>query len=116
MSEWTTVVVAALTAGGTVGVARAARRSPRQERRDDFALITSSLRQDLTDVKAELAAQKTEQAAIKRRADGADELTRWLVRWFRACVGVMHESNLEIPPRPQPEPPTAAEHLHDIGV
>lgn len=114
--DWTTVVVAALTAGGTVGVGRAARRSPRQERRDDFKLITSNLRQDLTAVKTELAEQKTELATQKQHIDDGDELTRWLARWFRACVGVMRESRLEIPPRPQPEPPAAAEYLHDIGV
>lgn len=114
--DWTTIVVAMVTAGGTTVVGRAARRTPRQERRDDFTLITSNLRTDLTDVKKELAEQKTEQAALKRRADSGDELTRWLARWDRACVGVMRESHLEIPPRPQPEPPNAAEYLHDIGV
>lgn len=116
MIDFTSVVVSVLTAGGTVGVARAARRTPRQERRDDFVLITSNLRQDLADVKAELATQKSEQATQKRKLDDNEELTRWLVRWFRACVGAMRESQLEIPPRPLPEPPNATEYLHDIGV
>lgn len=114
--DLTTIVVAAVTAGGTLGVARAARRSPRQERRDDFTLITDSLRRDLTDVKTEMAEQKTQLAEQKRQINDGDELTRWLARWFRACVGVMRESHLEIPPRPQPEPPNAADYLHDIGV
>jgi hypothetical protein len=116
MSQWTTVAVAAITSAGTLGVARTARRTPRQERRDDFTLITSNLRTDLADVKRELAETKTETAALRRRADDGDELTRWLARWFRACVAAMRESQLEIPPRPTPEPPTAADYLHDIGV
>lgn len=114
--DWTTVVVSALTAGATLGVGRAARRTPRQERRDDFTLITTNLRTDLTDVKTELAATKTETAALKRRADDGEELSRWVIRWLRACVTAMRDSHVEIPPRPLPEPPNAAEHLHDIGV
>lgn len=114
--DWTSVTVSVVTVAGGFGVARAARRSPRQEKRDDFKLITDSLRQDLGAVKTEMAAQKTELAEQKQHIDEGDELTRWLARWFRACVGVMRESRLEIPPRPQPEPPAAAEYLHDIGV
>lgn len=107
--DFTTIIVAALTAGGTVGVGRAARRSPRQEKRDDFALITTDLRKDLTELKAEVAGQR-------QQLKETEAVTRWMARWFRACVAVMRESHLDIPPRPQPEPPTASEYLHDIGV
>lgn len=114
--DWTQIVVSAITAAGTVGVGRAARRTRPQERRDDFQLITNSLREDLTTVKNDLAAHKAELAETQRQVDAYEDVTRWLARWFRACVGVMREQHIDIPPRPVPEPPKAAEFLHDIGV
>ena len=114
--DWTTVVVSTLTAASAVGVGRAARRSPRQEKRDDFTLITDSLRKDLTDVKTDLASTKTELAVTRREVEEYDALTRWMARWVRACVGAMRDSQVDIPPRPQPEPRNAAEYLHDIGI
>jgi hypothetical protein len=115
--DLTSVVVSAVTAASTLGVAWGAKRvTPRQERRDDFTLITTNLRTDLTGVKKELAEAKTEMTTLKRRADDGDELTRWLVRWLRAFVWTMRESQQEIPPRPQPEPPQASELLQDLGV
>lgn len=115
--NWTTIIVSAITAGSTLGVGRAAKRlSPRQDRREDFTLITGNLRQDVTDLKKDLADHKVELSATRKQVDEYEEVTRWLARWFRACVGVMRESHLEIPPRPTPEPARAAEFLHDIGV
>lgn len=115
--DWTPIVVSAVTAASTLGVARAAKRvTPGQSKRDDFALITKNLRQDVTDLKKDLADHKVELTATRKQVDEQEEVTRWLARWFRACVGVMRESHLEIPPRPTPEPARAAEFLHDIGV
>lgn len=114
--NWTTIIVSAIAAFGSTMVGRSASRTRRQEKRDDFALITESYRTDLSGVKTELAQTKTEISTLKRRADDGDELTRWLARWVRSFVAVMREAHLDIPPRPQPEPPSAAELLHDIGV
>lgn len=115
--DLTTIIVSAMTAGSTLGVARAAKRvTPRQNKRDDFTLITNNLRDDLKDVKDDLKAHKAELIATQKQVDEQEAVTRWLARWFRACVGVMRESHLDIPPRPIPEPARAAEFLHDIGV
>lgn len=115
--DLTPIVVSAITAGSTLGVARAAKRiTPRQNRREDFTLITGNLRQDVSDLKKDLADHKAELTATRKQVDEYEEVTRWLARWFRACVGVMRESHLDIPPRPVPEPARASEFLHDIGV
>lgn len=114
--EWTQVVVSAITAAGTVGVGRAARRTRPQERREDFTLITGNLRQDVTDLKKDVADHKAELTATRKQVDEQEEVTRWLARWFRACVAAMREQHVEIPPRPVPEPARASEFLHDIGV
>jgi hypothetical protein len=115
--DLTSIVVSAVTAGSTLGVAWAAKRvTPRQDTREDFTLITGNLRQDVTDLKKDLAGHKVELTETQRKVDEYEDVTRWLARWFRSCVGVMRESHLDIPPRPTPEPARAAEFLHDIGV
>lgn len=115
--DWTPIVVSAVTAASTLGVARAAKRvTPGQSKRDDFELITKNLRQDVTDLKKDVADHKAELIATQKQVDEQEAVTRWLARWFRSCVASMREAQMEIPPRPTPEPARAAEFLHDIGV
>ncbi|MFI1580000.1 hypothetical protein [Embleya sp. NPDC020630] len=86
---------------GTVAVARAGRRTPGQERRDDFTAITASLQAQLTEVKAELVEQKNE-AAVQREGRRQDSRTiHALVRYIRKLLGFVREQGLT-PPPPDP--------------
>lgn len=115
--DWTPILVSAVTAASTLGVARAAKSvTPGQKKRADFELVVKNLREDVTGLKGDLKDHKDELKATRKQVDEYEDVTRWLARWFRACVAAMREAHVDIPPRPVPEPPRASEFLHDIGV
>ena len=69
--DWTTVVVSAMTAGATLGVGRAAKKSPRQERREDFMLVSDQHRKEITRLdkrvdELEADAERDREAAASR--------------------------------------------------
>lgn len=104
----TTIVVAALTAGGTLGVARAARRSPRQEKRDDFAAVTERLDRDIERLETRITRQDSQ-------ISGQSAAIGHLSGWVRTLVLFTRASGLEPPPQPF-VPDEARPYLHDIGV
>lgn len=110
--DWSSVVVAVVTAagtvGGTVGVGRAAKRSPRQERRDDFAAVTKRWDKEIERLDARIT---TQDQTIR----GQSSAIAYLSRAFRALDLFTRESGLE-PPPPPPVPDAARPYLHDIGV
>lgn len=106
--DLTTIIVAALTAGGTVGVGRAARRSPRQERRDDFAAVTERMDKEF----ARVDARATRQDAT---ISGQGSAIAYLHGLLRTMVVFTRAAGLEPPPAPVP-PEDAKPFLHDIGV
>jgi hypothetical protein len=106
--DWTTMIVAALTAGGTVGVGRAARRSPRQEKRDDFEKVTDRLDKDIERLEVRITRQD-EQISGQTSAIGH------LSGWVRTLVLFTRAAGLEPPPQPF-VPDDARPYLHDIGV
>ena len=106
--DLTTIIVAALTAGGTVGVGRAARRSPRQEKRDDFETVTKRLDKDIERLEGRLT-------SCDRQISGQSAAIGHLSAWVRALVFFTRISGLEPPPQP-PVPDEARPYLHDIGV
>lgn len=108
MSQWTTVVVAALTAGSTVGVARAARRSPRQEKRDDFAAVTKRWDKEVARLDGRINTQD-------RVISGQSTAIGYLSRAFRSLDLFTRAAGLE-PPALPPVPDDARPYLYDIGV
>jgi hypothetical protein len=108
MIDFTSVVVSVLTAGGTVGVARAARRTPRQERRDDFEKVTERLDKDIERLEKRIGRQDTQIA-------GQTSAIGYLSGWVRTLVIFTRNSGLE-PPAPPRVPDDAKPFLHDIGV
>lgn len=106
--DWTSAVVSVLTAGGTLGVARAARRTPRQERRDDFEKVTERLDKDIERLEGRIARQDTQIA-------GQTSAIGMLSGWVRTLVIFTRAAGLEPPPQPF-VPEEARPYLHDIGV
>lgn len=107
--DFTTIIVAALTAGGTLGVGRAARRSPRQERRDDFDKITTRLDGEIERLERRITRQDTSIA-------GQAAAIGYLHSWIRSLVAFTRSEGLEPPAAPQPVPDEARPFLHNIGV
>lgn len=108
MSQWTTIVVAAITSAGTLGVARTARRTPRQEKRDDFEKVTERLDKDIERLEGRITRQDTQ-------ISGQTSAIGFLSGWVRTLVLFTRAAGLEPPPQPF-VPDEARPYLHDIGV
>lgn len=113
--DLTTIVVAAVTAGGTLGVARAARRSPRQEKRDDFKTVTDRMDKEFKRVDARATAQDKHIARQDVKISGQGSAIAYLHGLLRTMVVFTRAAGLEPPPAPVP-PDDAKPFLHDIGV
>lgn len=113
--DWTTVVVSTLTAGSAVGVGRAARRSRRQERRDDFAAVTERMDKDLARLDARVTAQDSHIARQDVTISGQTSAIGYLHALLRTMVSFTRAAGLEPPPAPA-SPDDARPFLHDIGV
>lgn len=104
----TTIIVSVVTAGATLGVAKAARRSPRQEKRDDFAAVTDRMDKEFARMDGRLSRQD---ATIS----GQGSAITYLSGLVRSLVIFTRAAGLE-PPAAAPPPEDAAPFLHDIGV
>lgn len=121
--DWTTVAVSAMTAGATLGVGRAARRTPRQERRDDFKVVTEQQSKAITRLGNRVDELETDAERDRARAQrdrqkmaGQDYALRYITAWVRDLVGYIRRSGLEPPLPPQPVPDEIQPYMHDIGV
>lgn len=110
------IIVAVLSLGGSAYAARSARRSPRQERRDDFTVVTDRMTQDISRLERRVSEQEVESERQRGRITGQDFTIRYLVGWIRGLVGYIRKSGLEPPAPPQPVPDEARQYLLDIGV
>lgn len=109
------LAVAVVTALGAIATAVVGRRQPRgQRRRDDFTAIVGELRKSLSEVKEELAEQKSASDLDRTRITAQDFAIRYLAGWARSLVAYMREARMEPPPPPQPVPDEVRPFLHDI--
>lgn len=100
---------------GAVVAARAARRTKRQENRDDFTTFVAEIRKSLKDVRAELADQKAEAGELRRRSGQQDAALAWLLDRVRGLTSYIRRQGME-PPAPDPIPPAAREYIHNLDV
>jgi hypothetical protein len=98
------MLVSLATLAGAIYTARSARAAARpRDAREDFEAITTSLRADVGDLRAQLVEERRtrrEQVAAERRARGV------LVEYVRGLVRQMRDAGLE----PAPPPP----ELHEV--
>lgn len=106
--NWTTIIVAAVSAFGSAVVGRAAKRTPRQERRDDFTTVTDRLDKHISRLEDRVTAQDVTIRGQSTAIGYMSGLIRGLVMFIRA-------QDLE-PPLSPPIPDDARPFLHDIGV
>jgi hypothetical protein len=105
---WASVGVSVATAAAGLWAARAARRTPRQERRDDFTAITS--RMDLN-----IARLETRVDEQQDQITGQGAAISWLVTDRHSLVGYIRKSGLE-PPAPRPIPLRAQPFLNHVDL
>jgi hypothetical protein len=102
------------TAGGVVA-ARSARRTRRQERRDDFLAVTEQQGKAIERLEKRLEAREAEAEKWRERISDQDEALGWLLHRLRSLVSHMKKAGLEPPPA-DPMSDRAARYIHHIDV
>lgn len=102
------------TAGGVVS-ARAARRTKRQERRDDLALVTARMDKDIERLERRVERQENDLAGQQEQITGQGAAIAWLVDDRRSLVVYIRGAGLE-PPLQRPIPERARPYLESIDL
>lgn len=105
---WASIGVSVATGLCGVWAARAARRTPKQERRDDFTLIRDSLNDRIGKLERDAATQQ-------EQITGQGAAISWLVSDRHSLVGYIRRSGLE-PPAARPIPARARPYLEHIDM
>lgn len=108
MDTWIQAGLALVGTAGGVVAARSARRTKRQERRDDFTTVTDRMEKEIKRL-------ETRQGEQQEQLTGQGAAISWLVVDRRGLVSYIRRSGLE-PPAPRPIPVRARPFLEDIDV
>jgi hypothetical protein len=102
------------TVGGVVA-ARSARRTKRQEKRDDFLAISTQQGKAIERLEARVQRQENEAEKQRERIGDQDEAIGWLLHRVRSLVSHIKKAGLEPPPT-EPMSDRAARYIHHIDV
>ena len=113
-----TWVQGALALVGTIGgvvAARSARRTKRQEFRDDFTAITDQQGKAIERLESRVLRQETEAEKQRQRIGDQDEAIGWLLYRVRSLVSHIKKAGLE-PPAAEPMSEPAARYIRNIDA
>jgi hypothetical protein len=102
------------TAGGVVA-ARSARRTKRQEKRDDFLAISTQQGAAIERLEKRVQRQETEAEKQRERIGDQDEAIGWLLHRVRSLVSHIKKAGLEAPAA-EPMSDRARQYIHHIDV
>ena len=112
---WASIGVSAATAGAGLWAARSARRTPRQEKRDDLAFATERLDKDIERLEKRDALRGAEVEKLGQRINDQDEAINWMRGRLRDLVGYIRTRGDE-PPAQRPMSERAARVLNGIDL
>ncbi|HEY9372867.1 hypothetical protein [Streptomyces sp.] len=112
---WIQAGLALIGAGGGVVAARSARRTKRQENRDDFLAITDQQGKAIERLEGRIQRQETEAEKQRERIGDQDEAIGWLLHRVRSLVSHIKRAGLEAPPA-EPMSERASKYIHHIDV
>ena len=115
VDTWIQAGMTALTVVGSVVTARSARRTKRQERRDDFTVVTEQQGRQIERLEKRVAARELEAERLGQRLTDQDEAINWLRTRLRDLVGAFRIRGEEPPPA-RPIPERAARILNGFDV
>lgn len=115
VETWASVGVSVATGVCGVWAARAARRTPRQERRDDFVAVTEQQGKAIERLESRVQQGETKAEAQQERLAECDEAIAWLLVRIRDLVSAVRKSGAE-PPAPRPMSARAAHILERSDV
>lgn len=112
---WASIGVSAVTGVSGVWAVRAARRTPKQERRDDFTAISDQQGRAIERLERRVEQGETKAEQQQERLAECDEAIAWLLVRVRDLVGALRKSDSE-PPAPRPMSARAARVLERSDV
>jgi hypothetical protein len=115
MDTWIQAGLALIGTTGGVVAARSARRTKRQERRDDFLAVTEQQGKAIERLEKRIELRETEAEKQRERIGDQDEALGWLIHRVRSLVTHIKRSGLELPPA-EPMSDRAARYIHHIDV
>lgn len=115
MDTWVQAGMAAVAAAGGVVSARSARRTKRQEKRDDFLAVTEQQGKAIERLEARVQRQESEAEKQRERITDQDEAISWLLHRVRSLVSHIKKAGME-PPQAEPMSERAARYIHHIDV
>jgi hypothetical protein len=111
VETWASVGISVATGVCGVWAARAARRTPRQEKRDDFTAVTDRMSGEITRQGHRITELETTTGVQNRRLEGAGVAIAYLIGRVRELHGYIRSVGME-PPTAQPIPEKAREFIH----
>ncbi|MEU6552129.1 hypothetical protein ABZ915_17860 [Streptomyces sp. NPDC046915] len=115
VDTWVQAGMAVVAAAGGVVSARSARRTKRQERRDDFVAVTEQQGKAIQRLEKRIERQETEAEKQRERIGDQDEAIGWLLYRVRSLVSHIKRAGLEPPPA-EPMSERARLYIHHIDV
>jgi hypothetical protein len=115
VDTWVQAGLALVGAGGGVIAARAARRTKRQEKRDDFTVVTDRMEKEIGRQGKRIDELESDTATQQEQITGQGAAISWLVIDRRSLVNYIRGRGLE-PPAPRPIPERARPYLDSIDV
>lgn len=112
---WASIGVSVATAGAGVWAARSARRTPKQERRDDFTAITEQQGKAIVRLEQRVERGEAEVEKQRERIGDQDEAIGWLLHRVRSLVSHIKKAGLE-PPAAEPMSERARHYIHHMDV
>ena len=112
---WIQAGMALVAAAGGVVSARSARRTKRQEKRDDFLAVTEQQGKAIQRLEKRIERQETEAEKQRERIGDQDEAIGWLLHRLRTVISHMKKAGLE-PPAAEPMTERASRYIHNIDV
>ncbi|QCX81289.1 hypothetical protein C9F11_38530 [Streptomyces sp. YIM 121038] len=115
VDTWVQAGLAIVGAGGGVVAARSARRTKRQETRDDFLAVTEQQGKALERLEKRIQRQEAEADKQRERIADQDEAIGWLLHRVRSLVSHIRRQGTE-PPEAEPMSERAARYIRHIDA
>src|SRR5436190_23026932 len=113
VDTWIQGGMAVVAAVGGVVSARSARRTKRQEKRDDFLAISTQQGAAIERLEKRVQRQETEADKQRERIGDQDEAIGWLLHRVRSLVSHIKKAGLEPPPA-EAMSERAARYIHHM--
>ncbi|MFG2412262.1 hypothetical protein [Streptomyces goshikiensis] len=108
---WASVGVSVVTGASGVWAVRAARRTPRQEKRDDFTAVTDRMNGEIVRQGKQIEGLEIRADRAERRVEGAGVAIAYLIGRVRELHGYIRSVGME-PPTAEPIPEAARDFIH----